>query len=355
MPAMLVGTSAGFVNRNKIEEQRLRKRRRQRKTAIDYLFGSPVRTQTLATLEALGGRAWQKNVHRGVPGQFAYAVKNVVNYFISEGVLEKRDQNILFRKQAWTPALRRLLRAYLKAQPAFGDALRESLKRNAVAGRGYRPLGLVGPPPMQRALITLAINGPLQPSALLGSAGAVSVEGSLDLLEREGIIAIRSKPRTRIISLNAAYPVYREFRALLLSLGNAGLVPPKPDLADERGNFSPERLFTQGTRSEVLIMVGACRKGEIEISSLSRLLPQYDRGSIRKALLKFRSQGILRSRTWKGLHLYSLDPAYPQWRALKRLLDAIAVQWPYYRTMGDIEEKLFSERRKARSAVRISR
>lgn len=98
-------------------------------------------------------------------------------------------------------------------------------------------------------------------------------------------------------------------------------------------------------------MVNACKGGEIEASSLSRLLPEYDRGSARKALRKYVSDGVLRSRTLKGLRMYSLDPTFPHWRPLRRLLDAIAKEWPHYRTLAAVEDNLRSDHTRARCGI----
>jgi hypothetical protein len=178
------------------DDRLLPKRSSQRAIALDYLFGSPVRTQTLATLEALGGRAQQAKLHRCVPEQFTYAVKTVVGYYVSQGVLEKRGTSIAFCKHAWMPALQSLLRAYLSVQIEFAKALKAEFKLNPPPGRGYRRLGLLGPPGIQRALIFLAVHGPSRPSRLLSAARVATVAGSLRSLEREGIIAIRHAPRT---------------------------------------------------------------------------------------------------------------------------------------------------------------
>jgi hypothetical protein len=328
-------------------DRRLPKRLPRRKIALDYLLGSPVRTQTLAVLEALGGRTWQSNVHRGVPGQFMSAVKTVVNFFIAEGVLEKRGVTIAFSKRAWIPALRRLLRAYLKKQTDFSAALDVQARKYSERRQGYRKLHLLAPPSTQRALVALAVNGPMRASRLLASATANS-DKTIAIWQREGILANRKVGHSRLISLNSSYPAYRELRALLLSIGDVESTSHRRDLSEERAIFSAERLFASRLRSETMIMLGACRNGEIDVASLGRLLPQYEVSSLRKALRKYEVDGIVRSRVWKGLKLYSLDPGYPHWHALKRLLDAVTLRWPHYRTVADVEERLFSRERAAR-------
>lgn len=335
-----------------VGERRLPRSPAARVASLDHLLGSPVRTQTLAALEHLGGRVQQKLLHRGVPGQFVTAVKNVVNYFIAEGVLTKRGQEIAFGQHTWMPELRRLLRAYLRKRELFQRSLDALEGRHH--GRGPVPCSLLGQPRVEKALIALAAHGPMRPSRLFASANSGSIQRTLDVFRRDGTIAIRHEKRSRLISLNAAYPLYQELRQLLLSLGeHVGQVGKNLDLVDRQGTFSPERLFTHTARTEILIIINCCERGEADASSLSRLLPEYDRGSIREALVKFENDGILRSRYYKGLHVYALDPTYAHWRPLKRLLDAVMREWPQYETLGRIESRLHSTRRARRTAVSL--
>lgn len=333
---------SGLANVVPREDRVIPNHRPRRSHNVDYSFGSPTRTQTLAALEALGGKAWQNNIHRGVPGQAHSSVKNVVAYFVCEGVLEKRGCTICFRRQPWLLQLRKLLRAYLRVRSDFHNRLEKALALRTREQRGLPKLDLLASPPVQRCLMALATHGPMGPTRLFAKAATVSANGTLDIFRREGIIAIRKGPRARVIGLNAAYPVYRELRALLLRMGGGctDIAERGSDFTLAKATFSPRRLFTSELRSEVLIVVNTSKSGGISASSIRRLLPEYDLCNLRSALRKFVRQGILRSRRDGVQRLYSLNPRYPVWRELKMLLDAVAEHWPSYRTIAGIEDRL---------------
>lgn len=87
-------------------------------------------------------------------------------------------------------------------------------------------------------------------------------------------------------------------------------------------------------------MLNATPKGEMDAATMGRLLPEYNRVSTRRALWRFHDPGIIRSRRFKGLELFSLNVEYKYWKPLRRLLHAIKIKWPHYAAVASVEQRL---------------
>jgi hypothetical protein len=172
---------------------------------------------------------------------------------------------------------------------------------------------------------------------------------NLSKCESDGIVVISKISRATTVSLNAAHPVYKELRALLIAMsGSRRAARGAQDLRSEPKSANVAYLFTTSLRLDVLAMLAACEGGETDASSLSLLFPSHDGGVIGERLKSFEALGIVKKRWSTGVCLYRLDPDYPHYRKLRRLLNRINDMRPHYRRIAEVEEELFLPKRAAR-------
>ncbi len=308
---------------------------------IVHLLGSPVRTMTLLTLELLGGRANQRDVYRIVPDHTRSTIKNVLSFYVSEGVLVKRGSVMAFGNRRWMRPFRALLRGVARENRELMWRVRERI------GPGGKSLdveedhktGLLGFKSFERLLMELAVRGPTNWAGAYGPSKALAEKG-VQVYRRLGIVISRKHGRLRFLSLNAAHPVYRELRALLIAMSGRlreGLVE---DWEDRTANFRVNRIFLQDLRTSVLCTVAELSRLGVDAATISRLLPQFDTMRIRKALKQYESLGIMRTRKGRGRMLYSLDELWEYSRELRPLIRAINAEWPEWKNAAAVAWRL---------------
>lgn len=320
---------------------------RGRDERIDLLFGSSLKTRTLAALEVFGGSERQALLWHAVPGEFANSVKTLAKRLFRDGILQRKGENIVFASRPWTRELRAVLKAYIKQNPGFKEAVAAAKRVRNVPRRLHHAFGLFGPGAMERTLTALAINGPMSYVRLLAAA-RTSTELALRSLERDGLVASVRSGRSRTVGLNAAHPIYRELLALLASFANARFARSSVCVPRDRDEaYGISSLFTTELRLDLLLTVASSQKGEIDAASVGRVLPEYDGTKIFKRLHAFENEEILLSQRWKTLLLYRLNPDYAHYAPLVRLLKRIAVWRPETIAATRMEEALYPPRRKA--------
>lgn len=311
---------------------------------LTYLFHTPLRTATLVALEAVGGDTTLINLAQCAPRQFYHSVVTAVNHFVTNHVLERNGDRVRFREERWTPALRRLLRAYLRVDRHTHAQIKADAATERRRPRKYDKFELLGPKNVERALIALAQNGPISYATVMAMS-KTSADAGIAVFERMGLLLSRKVGRRRTLSLNRQHPVYREFRALLLSLGGSSTAVAARDLTSE-AEFRIDSMFGKDLRTAVLLTLRADRSGEMDAASINRLLPQHDGGKLRAALRRFQKVGVLTSRRWKTLVYYRFNDDYPHYRPLHALLAAAIRHWPAYKSAAAINRFLYSEQRK---------
>lgn len=321
----------------------------QRSSNPELLFGSGLRTHTLAALESMRGTAPLSKLCHVVHGEFFSSVKTLVKVLVQDGILENKAGTVSFADRQWTGALRALLRAYLKQNPGFKTAVASARRlRNASRSDRYR-LGLLGAGSMERTMIALATQGPM-PYARALACAVGRPDGSLARLESDGLVTSVRNGQSRIVGLNASHPLYRELNRLLVVLSDGQETRPKALRVSRNApeDYGVESLFSKSLRFDVLLMLATCSDGELDASSLARLLPEYDYGKILKRLRGFEKSGIVVSRRWKTVILFQLNPEYRAYSPLRRLLRAIAKWRPEYVAALAVEEQMYSSPLKSR-------
>jgi hypothetical protein len=155
---------------------------------MELLFDSPVRTLLLVTLEALGGKVVQRVLCHCVPGQFYNSTVTALRHFLRDGVLQRRGRIVSFSGKSWTPALRKLLRAYLREQPAVEQSILRQTEHERRRTKVLPQYHLLGPPSVERQLIALAQHGPMSYAEVMASA-KTHADRSFHIFENMGIIA----------------------------------------------------------------------------------------------------------------------------------------------------------------------
>jgi hypothetical protein len=320
----------------------------RREADLDRLFGSSVRTITLATLEALGGEA-RSGLHAYcAPGVAFQTCKKVVKFYVRQGVLERRTGLVSFSGAPWTPALRNLMKAYLRLRPEIMQDVERQLGFEKRERRRFHHRSVIGPRNVEGLLVELATNGPTRHSSLLARV-KTKAEQSLPILVGEGIVAsLKMAPYGRLLSINAAHPLYREILDLLLALGGVDREGDAIDLRDDSATFSAGRLFWDRLRTALLLTLEAAPKGEMDLASLIRVIPDYSDEKIWECAHRLLEQGLLVSRPWNGMVLYALNSDLEIAEPLRRLLRGANAKWPERRVGASLEERLYPDGRRAR-------
>jgi hypothetical protein len=298
---------------------------------LDLLFSSRVRTLSLLALELLGPELELRKLKCCVPGEFYKSVRNVVDHYVRENILERRGDTIRFADHSWTSKLRNLLREYAKLRQDVAEEI-------ASAGRRYKKrrtkrtkFGLMGNPLVTDLLVLLAENGPIGYTRALAMVKTESPYG-LQTLADMGLVVDHREGRARTLSLNRAHPVYRELRRLLLSIAGKHSDTYTHDYSTP-GSFEVASLFGERLRTSVLLALDAAHGG-LDHSTLHRILPEHDRGSIRQCLASFAELGVVGSRRWKGMRVYDFDRTFAHYSELRGLLGPINNRWPEYAAAG---------------------
>lgn len=318
---------------------------------LTYLFHTPLRTATLVALEALGGQTTLINLAQCAPKQFYHSVVTAVNHFVKERVLERDGEGVRFRDRSWTQELRNLLRAYLRVDRRTHEEIRRDAAAERARPRKYDKFELLGPKNVERALIALAQNGPMSYARVMAMS-KTSADAGIAVFERMGLVLSHRDGRRRILSLNRRHPIYREFRALLISIGGPTTVQASRDLAHD-ADFRIDNLFGKDLRTAVLLTLRAERCGEMDAASVCRLLPQHDGGKVRAALRRFHKIGVVTRRRWKTLVYYSFNEEYTHYEALQALLSGAIRHWPAYKSAAATSKYLYSPERKALHPVSV--
>jgi hypothetical protein len=99
------------------------------------------------------------------------------------------------------------------------------------------------------------------------------------------------------------------------------------DLSDSRDEYDPNLIFNTPTLLKALLLVNAVPEAEMDVASLNRLLPEHAPYALH-GRMKLLNEKIISVRKSGHMLYYGLDPAYPVYKALRRLLDRIAKLWP---------------------------
>jgi hypothetical protein len=320
-----------------------------RESAPAWLFGSPWRTRLLLALELLGGKQRSNALLGRVPGtSFADARRNVAQ-LVRDGILLHEDGTISFIQAWWTGAFRGLLRAYLKNDPEFGAMVERKDVARQKTTADHAIYGLLAKASTERMLMALATNGPTRITKLSEMIMSRLDEATLKHLKSDGIIATSKTRHANMVSLNAAHPAYAELKRLLIAMAGEKRAARAPqDLQPEQGSHGVAYLFVTSLRLDMLAMLAACAGGEIDASSLLRLLPNHDRGVVRERLMAYEAMGVVAMRRSAGVCLYRLNPDYEFYREFRGLLDRIIRIRPRYALNAEIEERLFVPQRAVR-------
>ena len=306
----------------------------EREGRLDELFTSTVRTMTLLALELLGGQAPQSDLYRSVPDQTKTAVKNVMKFYIGQGVLSKSGTTMRFARNSWSEPLRDLLRGLALARPDLAALIHRNIdsSRRRFARSDHRS-ALLGYESFERALMSLAADGPSSFAHVFGSAGA-DVDKGLEVYSGMGLVISHKNGHDRTYSLNAAHPIAAELRELLLAMCGRRRAPGVEDFADASRAFSVERLFQFTSRTALLLTLFACPSG-LDATTLTKLLPQFDASQLRKGLKRFTELGPLKTLSRGKRVDYVFDNQYQFFRELKALLTKANSKWPKWRKAAE--------------------
>ncbi len=323
---------------------------RNRKIATENLFGTKLRTHLLMALELHGGTASLSRLAFTVPNEHYESVRTAAAVLVKAGVLAKRRGVVSFVNAPWLPALRHLIRGYMKLERKVADACKEQIELEK-QWRGSRNRGLLGPPNVERVLRTLAENGPMNYTRLMAAArtkGNAACRNPLKL----GVLASKNVGRARIIGLNARYPIYKELHTFLLD--GASTRNKRSNDIGRLVAFEVDSLLATSLQTEVLLLLKAVRTGEIDAATVKRLT-SADSGSIGNLCKRLENRGILKSRYWKGITLYSFDQAFDRFASLMKLLSAALRYWPAYVESAALAEALYPRQRRARHRIGATR
>ncbi|MHB8213872.1 MAG: hypothetical protein ACYDGW_09550 [Vulcanimicrobiaceae bacterium] len=315
-----------------------------------------MRTTTLLTLEILGGRAHQRDVYRIVPDCPKPTVKNVLTFYVKEGVLSKKGRTVGFSDRCWVPMLRQLLRAVARANPQLTRGIRERLAsdRQPRDVDGDHKSGLLAFASFERLLTELALQGPMKWTNLFGRSKA-DAEMGVATYQRLGIIISRKRGCSRVLSLNAAHPVYKPLRKLLIAMSGRERETLNGDWAEPKAAFGIDRLFLHELRTSVLCTLDACSYTGLDATTMSRLLPQFDRGKIAEALRHYEALGTLRSDRKGQRVIYSFDRYWEYHLELKALLRAINARWPRWKNAARVANRLRPQRGRPKAGKKSRR
>jgi len=213
------------------------------------------------------------------------------------------------------------------------DKDEKSLSLPWLFGRGGR----------DRALICLAVNGPLTVRELSRATG-IDSRKMWDMVERlrvAGLVVKRDEEGGRkYVYLNRRLPIYRRLLALLLALDREWPAQRVGDTKarwrmpfdNELTNERLDHIFQSPLRSRVLLVVAAMKECDQETIYETLGLGLT---SVWLAVNHWEKQGILISRRFKRRRLISLDQSFVVAKELHSLLRVTVAYAGEYRSLRD--------------------
>jgi hypothetical protein len=255
---------------------------------VDLIAGSEVNTLVLATTRALRGNASLSELAAAVPHGSLTAVKRAISRLRDYGILDAdKDGGVYFKKAPWRSLIERLYDEYLRLRPDLQAKARERAKIKRQRRERRAAQNLFGYAVKERALKALALHGPMRRTELASVATIARDEIVFKTLIKAGILAVEEQvgkkgkgskahgTRKRVVvSLNAAFPVYRELRALLLSFAE-GDAKKVRDLSHPRKHYDISAIFNTPTLLKALLLMNAVNERELDVASLNRLRPEH--------------------------------------------------------------------------------
>lgn len=318
----------------------------------DKVLFFPNRLKVLCALDALGGTPTIADLAGGLTAMRLSVVNQVVQHLIRDGIAIKSGPHVSLVQAGWTNPLRRLVRAYMRLRPDLPVQIRGNLKKKRATSERQNANGFFGREVVERALIALALHGPLRTAEL--ESAATSQNGALALrkLMKMGIVAREErgegKGRHYVLGLNAAHPLYRELRAMLCSMGG-GSPSRKTQLKCPVERVVLRGLFTSELYADVLIAIETAVHGEIDPTTIIRLHNERDGWNVRMNVRRWARQGLLKRRHYGNVSLYWFNPEYPHYKPLRALLSRIADLQPRRRTLAAVEEHTYVSNRQPRA------
>jgi len=317
---------------------------KKRKHEIDVLFGSEVNTLVLATVRVLRGKVGRVELEAAVPYDSLVAVERAARRLRDFGILDERGTYLA--DTPWRPHLERLLDGYLRLRPDFRQHVREraKAKRDHRAARSTEPLfGLAS---TARVLAALALYGPMTRTRLRAITMLTHQNTALDPLVAADVLAVETRTgspgkgtrahgtrQQLVVGLNAAFPVYKELRDILVALSDDvpaenGRIARAPAVAASDRPYDVTALFSTAPLLWALLMINSVPDRELDVASLHRLRPQHAEFTLHGRMRWLMTQGLVKQRRQGLVIYYGLNPDHRLYRPLKRLLDRISKIWP---------------------------
>lgn len=235
----------------------------------------------------------------------------------------------------------------MRLRPETREQIVERAKLKRQRRKDRYEEGLFGYQIIERALAALAVRGPMPRSKLASITMLTHDDTTLNPLIEAGVVAIEQRRGSRDsvwVSLNAAFPLYRELRATLLAFAGERNTQVR-DLAQPRNEYDAAELF--GTRPLLwaLLMMNAVPEGKIDVASLNRLRAQHAVFTLHGRMRWLKEQGIATERRQGLVLYYGLNPDHRAYKPLKRLLDRIGKVWPDMVAAAQFNDELKPERR----------
>jgi len=304
---------------------------------IEKIMESTNRLRILSTLVVLGGRCRITLLECSVPNMRRTVVDIGVDSLINYGIVRKDGPWVSLAEAPWTQTFARLIRAYVRLQSGMKEQIKARCVHSQFSAKHRRVYTFFGSAVVERALMLLAVKGPLTYAELEVAATIRGKPTRLDYhLVQDGIVARRlvhgSSGNYYVVGLNAAHPVYHELRALLCAM--AGEKPClKKQLNDPEATFSVKRLFAGRQFINILLALETAVHSRIDPSTIARMHPQHDVGLLQRRLRQFAKRGIISRLPVGSLVFYQLNPDFPQYRELRALLKRISQVWPFIRPL----------------------
>ena len=335
------------------------------------MFVWPSRTRILAAIVGLGRKATSTRIKLALRCLNHNDIKHALKLLAEQDIVEVRNGVFsLSRRLCFRRELIMLMRAVLSRDSVIKSAVESARAmklpkykrvikidwtgkvKGAVRPRGFAPREngaplLFGTDARYRLLSTLAHNGALRRKQL--DAVADVTDGVINAALNKGLV-VRYGPRYRkAVALNPSLPVSKELRMLLKCLwrrfptGEAKLGRADDDLSAVPVSRHPWRgdiEFILGLPSRTMPLLFARLLGSVDVSSLMRLLPSISIKEHRRTFQMLVNQGVMKTSKEGNAKTFSLNESYFAFRELAALLDAIAREFPKYRTAASLEEVL---------------
>ena len=362
--ARVIGNTHSFPIRNHMPKEPPRPSP-PREYDIDLIGGSKLNTLVLATVRFLRGKAPYSELAAAVPYDSLTAVQSSIRRLGQYGVLGAGGGGTYFKSALWLPELERLYNAYLQLRPGLRTEIRRRLKAKRQTSKARYAQNIFGYDVEARVLRLLAQHGPMKRVELASKAMVPRAELRLRPLAQAGILATQEHfggggrgkahgTRKRlVVSLNAAFPAYKELRTLLLVLAGSPNTTVR-DISAPRAAFDPNVLFNTPTLLKALLFMNAVADGELDVASLNRLAPEHAPFTLHGRMKWMLDEGIIAVRKSGHMLYYALEPGYKAYQPLKTLLDRITAVWPDLVEAARLNDELkparrLVEDRKARS------